>query len=211
MNHSNTTGSQIQAVVFDLGGVLIGVDNSRAIERWASATGLPVDRVAEVYWSDTLYQQMECGELTIQEYHRRTVDQLGKAMGFDDFLAGWNSVLGPPLPGVEQLIDGLRRSVRLACLTNTNASHAEVWRPQSAAVLDHFERVFCSHEMGLRKPDPRIFECVLDELSLPAEAVVFVDDRVENVQAAESIGMVGLQAEGPDQTITGLRKLGFSL
>ena len=201
--------NHVQAIVFDLGGVMIDVDLNRSIARWSAASGLPAERIAELYRADTLYQRMERGELSIRRYHQVITDRLGQPMTFEDFLDGWNGLLGHVLPGVEALVERLARSLRLVCLTNTNAAHAEVWRTSCAGLLSHFERVFCSHEMGARKPDATAFHHVLDYLALPANRVVFIDDRQDNVVAAIAVEMQGIQAAGADEIRAGLREIGL--
>jgi putative hydrolase of the HAD superfamily len=200
----------IQAIVFDLGGVMLDVDLDRGIAHWSAASGLPAEQIAELCRSDTLYRQMERGELSIRRYHNLWADRLGGMMTFGDFLAGWNAILGPVLPGVEALIERLARSLRLACLTNTNAAHAEVWRVSCAGLLRHFEGVFCSHEMGVRKPEPAAFDYVLSHLALPAACVVFIDDRQDNVAAATAAGMRAFQAAGADEIRAGLEEAGVT-
>jgi putative hydrolase of the HAD superfamily len=61
-----------------------------------------------------------------------------------------------------------------------------------------FDAVVISCEVGLAKPDPRIFRLCLDRLGLPAAAALFVDDRADNVEGAASVGLQTLQFEGPD-------------
>ena len=61
-----------------------------------------------------------------------------------------------------------------------------------------FDAVVISCEVGLAKPDPRVFRLCLERLELPAAAALFVDDRADNVEGAASVGLQTLQFEGPD-------------
>ena len=203
--------NHVQAIVFDLGGVMIDVDLGRTIARWSAASGLPIEQIAEFCRTNTLYQRLERGEMSIRRYYQHVIDQLGRPMTFEDFLVGWNDILGPVLPGVETLVETLARSLRLACLTNTTAAHAEAWRVSCASLLRHFERVFCSHEITARKPDAEAFHRVLADLALPADRVVFIDDCRENVDAAIAVGMQGIQAAGAEETRAGLQRIGLDL
>jgi HAD superfamily hydrolase (TIGR01509 family) len=199
----------IKAVIFDLGGVLISIHHERAIGLWADGCGASIEEVARLYYSDTLYRQMECGQMPIEQYHRHVVRQLGHSMSLEAFIEGWNSMLGDVLPGIETLLDELARQVRLICLSNTNAPHAAVFRTSLTRLFARFERVFYSHEMACRKPEPVIYRQVLDYLALPAAAVAFVDDRPENVAGAVAVGLRGICSMTVAETAAGLQQLGL--
>ena len=211
LNENKGANSNIRAVVFDLGNVLIAADDTRAFTNWATATGLPVAHLERIFNADTHYKRMECGEIDIAQYHLLLTEENDLSISFDDFLACWNSVLGPILPGVQEMVTNLASSVRLACLTNTCKVHADIWRPGCGELFKDFDRVFCSYEMGVRKPDPAAFEAVIEWLDLPPESVAFVDDRAENVAAANKLGLAGVCAFGASEAVAGLSKLGLEL
>jgi len=197
-----------QAAVFDLGGVIIEVSVEAIPRHWARALEVPLSEVLNPFLADVRYQLMERGEISMRQYHEHLVARLGRAMPFDDFVAGWNSLLRGLLPGVEELLARLCRHLRLVMLTNTNATHAAQWRVDQADVLRHFERVFVSYEMRARKPEPGCFRQVLEYLALEPPRVVFIDDAAENVAAAEGLGMKGIVAAGADQIAESLRAMG---
>jgi glucose-1-phosphatase len=199
----------IKAVVFDLGGVLIEICHERAIGLWAAACGASVEDITRLYWTDKLYRRMENGQMSIAEYHRHIVCEIGRPMSLAAFTEGWNSMLGDILPGIEPLLDRLAGKVRLVCLSNTNAPHVAVFKTTLAGLFSRFERVFYSHEMATRKPEPQIYLRVLEHLATPAAQVAFVDDRAENVVGAEAVGMRGVLSTTVDQTIAGLARLGL--
>ena len=123
--------------------------------------------------------------------------------------AGWNTVIGDVIPGAEPLLAELAAHVRLIVLSNTNACHKSVWNSRFTGALSHFERMFLSHEMGVRKPQPASFQMVLDYLDLPPGRVVFVDDKAENVKAARASGMNAVLARGTESISSGLAELGL--
>ncbi|MFW6146261.1 MAG: HAD family hydrolase [Planctomycetota bacterium] len=198
----------IRAVIFDVGHVLVDVRMADTPRTWAAAAGLAVEAVERVYWSDTAYERLERGEITLADYHAHVAAQLDGPLSLDDFSRGWCDIFGPILPGVEALLDRLDGRVRLVCLSNTNAAHAAVWGEAYRDLLGHFERVFTSHTLGARKPEASCFRQVLDYLALPADQVVFIDDRPENVVAAEALGMHGIVAADAEQIARDLARLG---
>ena len=201
----------IQAAVFDLGGVVIGTSAEAVMDYWARASGASPEELAAAAPGDTYHHLLERGEITIGDYHEHIVAMIGRPLGFEDFLAGWNSILAGLVDGIEPLLAELARRLRLVALSNTNAAHAEVFLPLYADALGHFERIFLSHEMGVRKPDPASFRPVLEYLDLPPAEVAFIDDGAENVAAADGLGMRGIVAAGAAGIARSLRHMGVPL
>jgi len=198
----------VRAIIFDLGGVLIEVRMEEVHRRWAEATGADAADVERVHWSDTEYRRLERGEITFQHYHRHIVERIGRPMSYELFVEAWCNVFGAVLPGVEAMLDGLDDSLRLVCLSNTNDPHTETWRAKYPDLIGRFERVFVSHDMGVRKPEPACYRQVLDYLALPAGQVAFIDDKPKNVDAAKALGMHGIVATDAAQIAADLARLG---
>ncbi len=198
-------------MVFDLGGVLIYIHPERAFDIWGKASGASRQEMLDLYRRDKLYCQMECGKISLEDYHRYVVEQLGRPMELATFIRGWNSMIGDIMPGVEALLDKLAGKVRLVCLSNTNAAHAECFKRSLTGLLGRFEKVFCSHEMAGRKPEPQIYLDVLSYLKLPASQVAFIDDREENVAGAAAVGMRGVLSRSVEETFKSLEMLGITL
>jgi putative hydrolase of the HAD superfamily len=84
----------------------------------------------------------------------------------------------------------LKSKYRIIALTNTNSIHSNVWRRKYANTLNHFEKIFSSHELATRKPERKIFEIVLDYLNLKPEQTLFLDDNIDNINGAKKIGIL---------------------
>lgn len=203
-----TSEVTIQAVVFDLGNVVIDIEPERICAHWARAIGADVEEVTRIFWEDRVYERLERGEIDLPEYHRHMAGQMVKSIPYEEFAEGWNRIYLGVTDGMDALLRRLKKSLRLVALTNTNGAHAECWRVLFAEVLRHFEEVFCSHEIASRKPEPRAYQLVLEYLKLPARQVVFVDDREENVLAARDLGMCGIVARDTTQIAEELEALG---
>ncbi len=99
-----------------------------------------------------------------------------------------------------------RRGLRLALLTNNVREWEPRWRPM-LPVDELFETVVDSAFVGVRKPDPRIYEIVLERLGLPAEACAFLDDMELNVEAAAALGFHAVLFEDTAQAVAALEAL----
>lgn len=78
-------------------------------------------------------------------------------------------------------------------------------------VVESFERVFASHELGYRKPEPQIFEAVAQTLSVSLDSMMFFDDILENVEAATGQGLYGVHVRSPRDVRKALQSIGCAL
>lgn len=182
----------LEAAIFDLGGVIFGISLEPIFQSWAeSIGGDPQDLVAK-FGIDSHYERFEVGEISPAQYRDHVCDLLGIRLSPEDFDRGWNSIYLEVLPGMESLLRKLRQNLKLVALTNTNEIHAREWRARYADILTYFEKVFASHEIGARKPNPESFQIVLDYLGTDPGRTVFVDDNPENVCGANAVGIEGI-------------------
>ncbi len=203
--------NKIAAAIFDLGGVLIEVDPERTARAWAAHLGMTAEALEARLGGSVLSDAFERGEATLEDVRTEVTRTLGREVPAEVFRDGWTALLGRPLAGVDALLDRLAGRVRLLVLTNTNATHAEAFRRTDAALLERFERVFMSFEMGSRKPEPACFEAVLAYLALPPQRVAFFDDNPANVEAAAALGLQSRLVRGPAETASALDAMGVVL
>ena len=189
-------GGTVDAVLFDFGGVftLSPFDTVAAAGRELGledgvAFGLcfgPYDQDGDHPW-----HRLERGEVTLAEA-REALAQLARQQGFDvDPL----SLLFGQRGADDQREDVVARArrvrasgVRTACVTNNVAEFGDAWKGM-IPVDELFDVIVDSCQIGVRKPDLRMFERALAELAVPAGRAVFMDDHPSNVAAASSIGI----------------------
>lgn len=121
----------------------------------------------------------------------------------------WDETLGPVITGTVRLLEQLSEQ-GMPCFGLTNFSH-EKWPLfcRQHAFTDIFDGVVVSGEEKLVKPDPRIFHVAMDRFGLDAERTIYIDDRLDNVRAAEQLGMIGHHFVGADPLEADLRTHGF--
>ncbi len=199
------------AAVFDLGGVIIRVRVEGMFEYWSGITGAPAERLAHAVLADGAYREFERGEMTPCQFHRHISGVMGIDLDFEQFRRGWCNVFDGLYDGTEQLLGDLSASMRIVSLTNTNELHSAMWRPLYDEAMSRFEAIFTSHELGARKPEPQSYHAVLDYLGEAPANVAFVDDRAENIEAAERLGMRGILVEDPADIRRSIRKMGAAV
>ena len=217
--------AELRAVVIDWGGVLTQpmVNTVRA---WIAADQIDWDRYVAVVgpWLTDAYaadgangangdhavnpvHALERGECTVAEFERMLAGLLVTTHGGPVLAEGMLTRMlsaGVPLPAMYELIRDLRgRGVRTALLSNS-------WGPGGYPRHDFpelFDAVVISGEVGMRKPEPRIFRHAAALLGLQPEHCVFVDDVEANVNAAIGCGMTGVHHTEPALTRQRLTEL----
>jgi len=196
----------IQAVIFDLGGVLVRTENRAPRTHLAARLGLSYDELSELVFDSLSAHQAMKGEITTAEHWEAVRKTLGVTK--EEFtlvpLEFWG---GDALD--QKLIDylrSLRPRYKTALLSNAwddlRQMLEEIWK-----IDDAFDQILISAEIGLVKPDRFIFERIISDLGVkPAEAVL-VDDFLYNVEAAKSVGLEAIHFRDPNQTLEDLRKL----
>src|SRR5262245_17591070 len=158
-------------------------------------------RAAEEHGDHPLFV-LERGEITELEFRKRIERHLED--GFD--LKRLRTLYFERLDPNQTLIDFVRdlrgRGVRAALLTNNVREWEPLWRAKLTEIDELFELVVDSAFVGLRKPDPAIFELTLERLGgVAPQSCVFVDDLELNCQAARDLGMAAVRFESADQAI----------
>ena len=193
------TAIPVKALLFDLGGVLINIDFARALRAWSAFSPLSVAQLKAAFQQDDAYERIETGRITTARYfeHLRACLKLDAT---DEQIAdAWNALL---LDEITETVDAIRRAreqLKLPCyiFSNTSPTHHALWRVRHARMLEAFERVFVSSEIGLRKPHREAFDFVAREIGVPPQAILFFDDLADNVAGAAAAGFSTVHVRGP--------------
>ncbi len=185
-----------QAVLFDLGGVLVklgGVDHFGQLIGESDETEI-WRRWLTSHW----VRAFERGRCTREEFARGMVQENTLDITPEAFLEIFESWPRGLFPGAEALVHAVKPHLTVACLSNTNEAH---WTEQRDADRVHalFRRRFLSHQMGQVKPDREIFDSVAKALDCPTESILFLDDNLINVQGACSAGWDAVRAVGVEE------------
>jgi 2-haloacid dehalogenase len=202
------SGRQVEAVVFDLGGVLVEWDPARIYRSILDSDEQVADFFDEVGFSQWNHS-VDAGDRTWAE---AVADLSARYPHREELIAAYPARFAESLVGqVDGTVEILHQlhdaGVRLVALTNWSAElfpHAL----ERYDFLRLFEGIVVSGQERLAKPDPRIYHLVLDRHDLDAARTVFVDDRLVNVAAARSVGMQGLRFTDHEQLRRDLERSG---
>jgi putative hydrolase of the HAD superfamily len=197
------------ALLFDLGRVVIDIDFDRVLAVWADQAGcLPAD-LAPRFVLDEVYHRHERGEIDDAAFFADLRRRLGIGLTDAQLLEGWNAIFVGEMPGIEAQLARAGRHLPLYALSNTNPPHVAHFSRAYAEVLRHFRSVFVSSEIGCRKPDVAAYDHVVAAIGVPAGRIVFFDDLDENIAAAKAHGLLGVQVRNSDDVARALDQLGL--
>ena len=197
----------IEAVIFDLGGVLLSyVGGVPFDQRWEERLKLEPGACQRQLWDLAATLGAEVGRTTEAEWWSEATRDLGvdaatAAEMYEDWLT-----LTYLNEEVAAWVRSLRPRYRVATLSNafSDARSECLKRYQLDEMVDLM--VF-SAEQGMAKPDPEIYQRTLEMLGLPAGSVIFFDDRSENVDAARSVGLTAFVVRSPEELLDRGRRL----
>ena len=139
----------------------------------------------------------ETGQIDIDEFSTRVVEELGLRVSPGEFVADFQTWPSRALPGALELLECIPSNLQVAALSNMSATH---WRSVRRFGFEpKFDHVFLSCEIGLLKPDARAYRTVISKLGLYPGEIVFLDDNVDNVQAARRTGLKAYCVRGPKE------------
>jgi len=176
--------------IFDLGNVIVDIDFNRALGVWSDLGRVPLALLQKEFQMGEAFEQHERGEISDEAFAAALCDELGMALSFEQFTAGWQAIFVGVRPDALLIMQKLRaQGDRVVILSNTNRLHCEFWPTQYPEVKKAADAIYLSQEMGMRKPEPDIFLKVLQQEGFSADQAVFFDDNQANIDAAAALGI----------------------
>ena len=182
-----------EVVLFDLGGVLIDLHGVASMKEMTNIESN--DELWRRWLTCRWVRSFERGTCSAEDFAVGVVNDWGLAVTPEAFLDSFGGWVVGPLAGADALLEMVRRTVPVGCLSNTNALH---WERNSVRwpILDAFDFRFLSFEMGMVKPDAEIFDYVARLVPAPPSRVLFLDDNAVNVEAAVKAGFAAVRVKG---------------
>ncbi len=192
-------------LLFDLGGVILNLDYQRTIRAF-ELLGKGEFRTAYSQSAQSyLFDQFEIGKIEEQEFRNGMRALLGCEVSDSAIDDAWNAMLlDLPIERVAYLME-LRARYRLYLFSNTNSIHLRQFQKiienqyGNGQLLESiFDKTYYSHLIGLRKPTMAAFQFILEDQNLLANEVIFIDDSLQHIQGAASLGINAYHLENSD-------------
>ena len=185
----------IEAIIFDLGGVILNIDYARPVEAFKALGAERVDDLYSKQAQTDLFDRLETGKISEEAFFDALAAYCPKGTTHRQLEAAWNSILLDfPLRRL-QILQQVQLHYSTYLLSNTNSIHERAFNALLHQMVGYpslavfFDKVYMSHRVGLRKPDPAIFELVLRENRLTPQKTLFIDDSPQHITAASALGI----------------------
>lgn len=199
------------AVVFDMGGVLTE-DPFSALDEYAAELQLPERELSDWLRNSAEFRAVERGELAVRDFLKAVCTGVEGRHGVRVDIHRLATAVAAAKTVRHDMVELLHelhaQGLRLGLVTN-NAVEGREWWKSGVFPLHLLDVVVDSSEVGVRKPDPEIFEIALGRLATPPGDTVFIDDLEENVSGAEAVGMRGVRFESSEQCRRELVRMGI--
>lgn len=182
------------AVILDLGGVIINLDYNKTIRAFEALGMSDFKTVYSQAAQTNLFNDFETGKVSAQHFINSLLPHLKPGTSPNKVVHAWNAmILDVPQKKLE-LLETLKKRLPIFLLSNTNELHIPAVRREFAKVstlsMEHFfTKMYLSHEVKMRKPNAEIFEFVCKENNLNPTNTLFVDDSIQHIEGAKMIGL----------------------
>lgn len=187
--------ADIDAVVFDLGNVLVEIDFQRVFDCWAHYAGCSPEQISGRYSHDPHYEKHERGEISAAEYFASLRRSLGLKITDAQFLEGWNQIFVGEVPSIRQLVREYALMFPVYVFSNSNEAHKITWMALYSELMQPFKEVFVSSDMGKRKPELDAYLYVAESIGAEPGRILFFDDSLPNIKGAQRAGMRARKVE----------------
>jgi FMN phosphatase YigB (HAD superfamily) len=209
MNPPVLAPGSADALLFDLGRVVIDIDFNKALDCWAGYAGCAPAQLAGRLKPDENFRRHEKGEIEDAEFFAALRGSMGIDVTDAQFREGWNAIFTGEVPGIAPLLARAATRLPLYAFSNTNRPHVERISEIYGGVLGHFREIYLSSTIGLRKPDAAAYDHVVKAIGVPAERIVFFDDLAANIEGARVRGLIAVQVTSSADVANALAALGI--
>ncbi|QTF10511.1 glucose-1-phosphatase [Brenneria izadpanahii] len=176
--------------IFDLGNVVIDIDFNRVLGVWSRLSSAPLATLKERFVMGETFEQHECGEISDEAFAEQLCHEMGIALSFEQFSAGWQAIFVALRPEVINIMQLLRKEGhRVVILSNTNRLHCGHWPVLFPEVEEAADRLYLSQDIGARKPEAAIYHHLLAQEGVTPDQSIFFDDNPANIAAAQALGI----------------------
>lgn len=193
------TQNKYNAIICDLGNVLINFDHRIAVKKILCCTPKNEEDVYNLFFDSGLTELYEEGKIDSDEFYRRVKKFLKLEMEGDKFFPIWNDIFfeTPLNREMRDFLKSVKPGHKLILLSNLNVTHFEFLRPKMD-IFDDFDKLVLSYEVGFRKPAPEIYKAALDFAKTEPSKAFYIDDRYDLIEAAGKLGIKGIAFDGEE-------------
>ena len=190
----------IKAILWDIGGVLVRTMDRTPRLHLAERLGVTYEQLEEMVFGGEMGAKAQRGEITEAEKWRHAARSLGVPTqgipGFQQEFFGGDRLDEALVNTIRGLHADYRTGIISNALSDTRRMLVDTWR-----IVDAFDVIILSAEVGVMKPEPRIYHLALQGLCVEPQEAVFIDDFERNVQGAQNVGLPAIHFRSPQQAL----------
>jgi putative hydrolase of the HAD superfamily len=195
----------IRAVFFDLGGVILRTEYQAPRQQLAERLGMEYDDLDRIVFNSESGMQAAIGAITSQQHWEAVMKRLKRPLDElesirDEFFAG--DIIDRD---IVNFLRSLRGTHKTGLISN-NWSDLRDYLVREK-IIDAFDHIIISAEVGVAKPEPKIFRIALEQAGVKPEEAVFVDDFYVNIEGCEKVGMRGIYFKDAQTAMQQLKDL----
>jgi epoxide hydrolase-like predicted phosphatase len=187
--------NNISTIIFDLGGVVLNLNPQLSIQSFSQLSGLSEEVIFQKFLEGKWAKEFERGEIDTVTFRNEVRRSLRLEVTDESIDESWNAMLlNLPISRL-QMLSSLRDNYTTLILSNTNEIHIKAFNEivakttEGDSINSYFDKVYYSHQLGMRKPDNEIYNKVLSLNNLNPEEALFIDDMESNIAGAKSVGL----------------------
>jgi len=186
--------NSIKTIIFDLGVVLLDIDVDSTLNQFKKIGADLTNPDLDITNRNSLFQKIERGELSEQEIIDRINKHLPVPVENKVIRDIWNATIVSFPKEKIAVLHKLKDFYKVYLLSNTNQIHYEkfndiIINEYNRPFNSYFDKAFYSHELKMSKPDPKIYETVINEIGDKPESCLFLDDKIENLEVPAKMGV----------------------
>ena len=185
----------IKAIIFDFGGVILDIDYNKTANAFKD---LGIKNFDEMYSQknvNSLFHDLEEGKIKEEEFYGAFRKSAQVELTDQQIREAWNAILLRYREEALHTLKAIKQKYKLYLLSNTNIIHHTAFNKiyqyqiNHGSLNEYFDKAYYSHEIGHRKPGKEAYEYVLKENNLSPSETLFIDDSIQNINAAKALGL----------------------
>ncbi|MBU1888317.1 MAG: HAD family phosphatase [Candidatus Omnitrophica bacterium] len=186
-------GKKYDAILCDLGNVLINFDHRIAVRKILRYTPKNEEEIYSLFFDSSFTELYEEGKIDPAEFFRRVKKAIELDLDYDGFFLIWNDIFfeTPLNKKMQDFLKKVKSVYKLVMISNLNVTHFEFLKKQMD-IFKEFDRLILSYETGCRKPAPEIYRAALVSVRASSDKAFYIDDRQDLIEAASGLGIKGI-------------------
>src|SRR3989338_3668270 len=197
----------IKRIVFDNGGVMVKVSSKYFLPYYARMLKIPLKKLEHVYWQ--LSTELDVGKESEKEFYRKLLKHVNRKYDYKKLLKVRYSLI-KFLPGTLDIVKKLKKKYKLAMLNNEYKECMNHLK-KKYNYFSYFQPRITSSEVGVRKPEAKIYKIMLKKLRIKPSECLFLDDLQLNFNTAKKIGIKTIHFKNAKQLRKELNKFGIEV